>query len=257
LLRELTIPTILLMIPPMETPSPLTPVPAPLPFGPKGPRGVVLVELKRSCRLTAKELAARLGISLNAVRHHLKELEAEGLVNYERRHRGVGAPAFAYRLSSAGEALFPRRYEATLTELLNHVVEREGRASAVAVLEARYHNLTRRVQSELAGATPPERMAAVARLLSEEGYMAEGTATSGTGTLIEHNCAIQAVAERFPEICAAEAKFLATVLRADIDRHEHILSGCSACEYRVRFSATEAEVPADESHREPQLRESV
>jgi DeoR family transcriptional regulator, suf operon transcriptional repressor len=79
----------------------------------------------------------------------------------------------------------------------------------------------------------------VAQLLSDEGYMAEGTATSGSGTLVEHNCAIQAVAERFPEICAAEARFLAAVLGAEVDRREHILSGCSACEYRVRFTETE------------------
>lgn len=207
----------------------------PLPVGLRGARGSVLLELKRAHRLTARELASRLGVSLNAVRHHLKELEAEALVEYERRHSGVGAPAFAYRLSQAGEALFPRRYEATLTELLDHVVEREGRAAAVAVLESRYDTLTRRLQVELAGATPPERMAAVARLLSDEGYMAEGTASSQTGTLVEYNCAIQAVAERFPEICAAEARFLAAVLGAEVDRKAHILSGCSACEYRVRF----------------------
>ena len=205
-----------------------------------GARGQVLIELKRAHRRTAKELASRLGVSLNAVRHHLKELEAEALVEYERQHRGVGAPAFAYRLSAAGEALFPRRYEATLTELLDHVVEREGRATAVAVLEARYDALTRRLQDELAGATPAQRMAAVTRLLSDEGYMAEGTASAETGTLIEHNCAIQAVAQRFPEICAAEARFLAAALGAEVDRHEHILSGCSACEYRVRFNAANA-----------------
>jgi DeoR family transcriptional regulator, suf operon transcriptional repressor len=204
--------------------------------GHKGVRGLILVELKRAQRLTAKDLSVRLGISLNAVRHHLKELEAESLVEYERQHQGVGAPAFAYCLTPAGEALFPRRYEATLTELLDHVVEREGRAAAVAVLEARYATLTRRLQEELAGATPTERMAAVARQLSEDGYMAEATATAGHGLLVEHNCAIQAVAERFPEICAAEARFLAAVLGAEVDRQEHILSGCRACEYRVRFT---------------------
>jgi DeoR family suf operon transcriptional repressor len=226
--------------------------PVSLPLGLKGARGLVLVELKRAHRLTAKDLGTRLGISLNAVRHHLKELEADALVEYERQHRGVGAPAFAYRLSAAGEALFPRRYEATLTELLDYVVEREGRATAVAVLEARYDALTRRLQDELAGATPVQRMAAVTRLLSDEGYMAEGTASGETGTLIEHNCAIQAVAQRFPEICAAEARFLAAALGAEVDRHEHILSGCSACEYRVRFTAANAS-GADE----PQSQESV
>jgi DeoR family suf operon transcriptional repressor len=226
--------------------------PASFPLGLRGARALVLIELKRAHRLTAKELATKVGFSLNAVRHHLKELEAETLVAYERQHRGVGAPAFAYRLSPAGEALFPRRYEATLTELLDYVVEHEGRATAVAVLEARYDALTRRLQGELAGATPAQRMAAVTQHLSDEGYMAEGTASAETGTLIEHNCAIQSVAQRFPEICAAEARFLAAALGAEVERREHILSGCSACEYRVRFSAANA-AGADE----PQSQERV
>jgi DeoR family suf operon transcriptional repressor len=211
--------------------------PASVPLGLKGARSLVLIALKRANRLTAKDLATQLGVSLNAVRHHLRELEAEALVEYERQHQGVGAPAFAYRLSAAGEALFPRRYEATLTELLDYVVEREGRAAAVAVLEGRYDALTQRLKDELAGATPAQRMAAVTQLLSDEGYMAEGTTFAESGTLIEHNCAIQAVAQRFPEICAAEARFLAAALGAEVARHGHILSGCSACEYRVRFSA--------------------
>ncbi len=236
----------------MEAATPSTDKSPSFPLGLKGVRGLVLVELKRGSRLTAKELASRLGISLNAVRHHLKELEADALVEYQRQHRGVGAPTFAYRLSLAGEGLFPRRYEATLTELLDHVVEREGRATAVAVLEARYAALTRRLQGELVGATPAQRMAAVTQLLSDEGYMAEGTTSAATGTLIEHNCAIQAVAQRFPEICAAEARFIAAALNAEVDRHEHILSGCSACEYRVRFSAANASGAG-----EPQSQESV
>lgn len=217
------------------------------PVGLRGPRGTILLELKRGNSLTAKELATRLGLSLNAVRHHLKELEADALVQYEREHRGVGAPTFAYHLSPAGESLFPRRYEATLTELLDYVVRREGRASAVAVLEARYDALAHRLGQELAGATPSERMAAVARLLSDEGYMAEGSTSAAGGTLIEHNCAVQAVAERFPEICAAEARFLAAALGAAVDRREHILSGCSACEYRVHFG-TEASTEMDDTY---------
>jgi len=197
------------------------------------------VQLKRARELTAKELAGRLGVSLNAARHHLKELEAEGLVEYRREHRGVGAPAFAYRLSPAGEALFPRRYEETLTALLDRMVERDGRAAAVALLETYFAGLTRRLQGELAGSTPAERLNVLGRVLSEEGYMAEVTSGGASGTLTEHNCAIPAVAERFPEICAAEARFLADVLGAEVDRREHMLSGCSACEYHVRFRSAQ------------------
>ncbi len=210
-----------------------------LPLGQKGPRGEILVELKRAQTLTAKELAAKLGVSLNAVRHHLKELEAEGLVRYERQHRGVGAPVFAYRLSQTAEGLFPQRYEATLLEFLDDVVQREGRDAAVRVLEGHFVNLTRRLKVELQGAPPAQRLEVVARALADEGYMAEwqgpGPWDEATGTLTEHNCAIRSVAERFPELCTAEARFLEEVLGASIERRAHILGGCSNCKYHVTF----------------------
>ncbi|HXF95661.1 MAG TPA: helix-turn-helix domain-containing protein [Gemmatimonadales bacterium] len=202
----------------------------------KGLRGQILIELKRAQPLTAKDLARKLGVSPNAVRHHLKELEAEALVAYGREQRGVGAPTFAYRLAPAGEALFPRRYEETLTELLERMEEKIGRQATVAVFEERYADLTRRLQAELDGARPAQRLEAVARLLSDAGYMAEWDAREGRFRLLEHNCAIRAVAERFPEVCAAEARFLETVLGAEVRRESHIASGCNACEYAVTFA---------------------
>ena len=216
--------------------APLPLVDSTLPAGHKGQRGAVLTQLKRAQPLTAKDLAVRLGVSLNAVRHHLKELEAEGLVAYRREHRGVGAPAFTYRLSPAGEGLFPRRYSEALSALLGTLVEREGRAAAVGLLESYFGQVAGRMRGELEGVPEAARLEVVARLLSEEGYMAESRAGDDSGAVLtEHNCAISAVAERFPEICAAEARFLAEVLGAEVERTGHILSGCPACAYRVRF----------------------
>src|SRR6266700_2429124 len=173
----------------------------------KGLRGEVLLELKRAQPLTAKQLAETLGVSPNAVRHHLKELEAESLIVYGREQRGVGAPTFAYRLSAA-----------------------------VEVFEDHYRELTRRVLAELGGAPAPERVALVARLMNEQGYMADWQAAAGQFRLAEHNCAIRAVAERFPEVCAAEERFLRDVLGAAVERLTHITSGCNACEYAITFA---------------------
>jgi DeoR family suf operon transcriptional repressor len=211
-----------------------------LPLGYRGIRGAILVQLKRSEVLTTKELASRVGASLNAVRHHLRELQEQGLVGYERQHRGVGAPAFAYRLTAAGEELFPKRYEATLTSLLDLMVQRDGHAGTVARLESRYEAMAAQLREQLANAPLQERLAAVTRLLTSEGYMAEATVSGDTATLTEHNCAIRLVAERFPEICAAEARFLAAVLGGAVQRERHILSGCHACEYRVQIEEPSA-----------------
>ena len=216
------------------------------PTGPyRGPRGQILVELKRTEPLSAKDLAARLGLSLNAVRHHLKELEAEGVLEYVREHRSVGAPAFAYRLSAQGQALFPRRYQETLTHILEHVAVRDGRTAAIRMLEAHLEGMAERLKGELAALAPEARVAAVARLRSDDGYMADWEATGpGTATIREHNCAIHAIAERFPEICAAEQRFMEAVLGAAVERRQHILGGCTACEYHVQFHAPRAPAEA-------------
>jgi DeoR family transcriptional regulator, suf operon transcriptional repressor len=210
----------------------------------KGLRGEVLGELKRAQPLTAKQLAEKLGVSLNAIRHHLKELEAAALIVYGREQRGVGAPTFAYRLSAAGEALFPRAYEATLNELLDRMAEKAGRGTAVELLEDHYRELTRRVLAQLDGRSASERVALVARLMNEQGYMAEWQEAAGAFRLAEHNCAIRAVAERFPEVCAAEQQFLRDVLGAAVERRTHITSGCNACEYAITFAPRATEESA-------------
>ena len=207
------------------------------PSGLRGPRADVVLALKRTTGLTARGLADELGLSLNAVRHHLKELELSGLVGYERRpHKGAGAPSFLYRLTPAGEALFPRRYEDAVTRLLDHVVAREGREAAVELLQERYREMATRLRSVLTNATPEERLQAVTRALAEDGYMPEVRRGDGASLpmLVEHNCPMQQVAARFPELCEAEARFLAEVLGAEVTRESHIVSGCGSCDYVVK-----------------------
>jgi len=207
--------------------------------GQKGTRAAILIELKRAPavagRLTAADLAERLGVSLNAVRHHLRELESEQLVEYDRERRGVGAPAFAYRLTERGEALFPRRYEGTLLQLLEQLERRDGREAAVSMLESQFDTIAERLEPALAGASPQNRLELVTRTMANEGFMTEWRETPDTTDVVSHNCALLAVAERFPELCEAERRFLTRALDASVDRVSHILNGCGACEYSVRF----------------------
>ena len=142
-----------------------------LPPAYKGPRGLILVALKRVGSLTARELGNQLRLSSNAIRHHLKELETEGVIGYRREQRGVGAPTFAWYLSAAGEALFPQRYKEFLTEVLDRVAEQAGRQAVVSALETRFADLARKLRVELADAPPEKRMEGVMRALVEGGYL--------------------------------------------------------------------------------------
>ena len=146
--------------------------------GQKGLRGEILLELKKAQPLTAKELAEVFGVSANAVRRHLKELEAERLVDYGREQRGTGAPTYAYRLSHDGERLFPNQYEQALKRLIGHLIDHEGRDAALDVVRGQFADMGGRLGSGLHEETPSERLRMLAGVMGEAGFMAESIRTS-------------------------------------------------------------------------------
>ena len=204
------------------------------PVGFRGMRGEILTALKMSQPLTAKELADRFGVTPNALRRHLKELEIEGIVRYQRDIRGVGGPVFAFSLTDAGEALFPRAYERALTEILDLVREQQGDDGLVQLFQRRWDEIARVARPELERLPVDQRATRLAELLTSLGYMAEARPVAGAlPVLTEHNCAIRLIAERFPEVCAAEERFIADLLGAPVTRQAHIAKGANCCEYCI------------------------
>jgi DeoR family suf operon transcriptional repressor len=204
------------------------------PVGYRGTRGEILTTLKKAQPLTAKELADRFGVTPNALRRHLKELENQGIVRYQREIRGVGGPVFAFSLTEAGEALFPRAYERALTEVLDLVREQQGNEGLVQLFQHRWDEIARVARPELERLPVEQRATRLAELLTSLGYMAEAHPASGAlPVLTEHNCAIRLIAERFPEVCAAEERFIADLLGAPVTRQAHIAKGANCCEYCI------------------------
>lgn len=204
------------------------------PVGYRGTRSEILTALKMAQPLTAKELADKFGVTPNALRRHLKELEGEGIVRYQREIRGVGGPVFAFSLTEAGEALFPRAYERALTEVLDLVREQQGDEGLVQLFQRRWDDIARVARPELESLPVDQRATRLAELLTSLGYMAEARPVAGAlPVLTEHNCAIRLIAERFPEVCAAEERFIADLLGAPVTRQAHIAKGANCCEYCI------------------------
>ena len=146
---------------------------------------------------------------------------------------------FAYSLTEAGEELFPRAYSSALNHALEVVREEQGIEGVVRVFRRQWSALAEEARPRMAGRPLNERTAVLAELRTLQGYMAESEQQAGGEAVIrEHNCAIRDVATRYPEVCAAEERFFAELLGADVEREAHILEGCNACEYRVHPSDT-------------------
>jgi DeoR family suf operon transcriptional repressor len=200
-------------------------------------RRTLIVTLRRRGEARAEDLADALGITVSAVRQHLRSLAAADLVVHRDERMGPGRPRRSYALGPAAEALFPKAYGELTVELLSYVDD-EDPAMVARVFERRRQARVARVATRLRDLPDFDaRVAEVARSLDEDGYLADFCREQdGTYRLTEHNCAILAVAQRYGHACASEISFLRELLpEADVKRVGHILSGSHACVYELRL----------------------
>jgi predicted ArsR family transcriptional regulator len=200
----------------------------------------IVDHLKRNGQSVTTELAERLGISEAAVRLHLTELEARGLVvRMPGAASGRGRPAKLWSLTDLAQGLFPDRHGDLTVELVAAIRAAFGEDGMDAVLSAR----AERQAAVLSVVVPADgsladRVAALAAQRSREGYVAEAMVDDATGDLllVEHHCPVCEAATACQGLCRTELELFQRALGpgADVERTQHLLSGDERCVYRIR-----------------------
>lgn len=199
-------------------------------------RQEILTFLKHQGTMTAEELHQKLGISQVAVRQHLVALEAEGMINVGVERHGLGRPSHRYSLTTRGDETFPRQYDTFANTLLDALREWQGEEAVQQLLDLRRERLHTAFLHHLKDKPLSSRLQELARLLDEEGFMAE-IHPDGTTTYIlrKQNCAVCAVARRYPDACChRETDFFESLLGNVTVTHERsIHNGDPLCEFRI------------------------
>jgi predicted ArsR family transcriptional regulator len=189
-------------------------------------RTQILVYLKRRGRASVRELAAELGVTPMAVRRHLLQLENAHWVTPKLERRARGRPAYVYLLTPDGDSQFPRSYDQLALDLL-----RELRHRKVQLVERHAPRFQGRTSLE-------ERVAEMAQILTEAGYMADWRKVDDqTYTISEHNCAVFEAAKECPSVCACELSMMRTLVGAHIKRTDHMVRGNCQCLYVIKPQA--------------------
>ena len=71
-------------------------------------------------------MAHHLEVTPQAIRRHLKNLEASELIEHQRSQEGIGRPNHMYQLSRKGREHFPAQYDQFALSLLNTVADTLG-----------------------------------------------------------------------------------------------------------------------------------
>ncbi|HSJ45681.1 MAG TPA: ArsR family transcriptional regulator [Euzebyales bacterium] len=207
-----------------------------------------IVSLLHERSATVAELAEAAARTQVAVRRHLRELVADGLVEgHAVRSPGPGRPAVAYHLTARGERLFPDRSSDLADDVLTFLHDERGKTEMIAFLRWRQ----KRQQAQYAGELEDiddlgDRVRRLAELLSEDGFLAEADVDGDGMALTQKHCAIKDAAAAHPQLCAFEAALFRQLLGAQVQRRQTIAGGSTACVCEVRPPLPST--PADTHH---------
>lgn len=191
-------------------------------------RGQIMVYLRRRGRLSAPQLAGLLGMTTVGVRRHLVLLERDGLVTATTEKPKRGRPTAVYRLTDAGLETFPRHYDEIASEALAFL-KGEDAAAFRRFLARRNDRLAASFATRVEGATVEERAAALAEVLTQQGYMAEVEQTPEGLRLCQHNCTVEHLASELPDLCASETQLFELLLGTPVRREATIARGAVRC----------------------------
>lgn len=192
--------------------------------------------LKLHGPLTAKTLAEELALTTMGVRQHLQALEEAGDVDIEDRVEGRGRPTRYWSLTEQSRTHFSDRHGELTVQLIDSVKMIFGDRGLEQLIDHREQSALLQYSAAMQGATDiPTRLAILAQLRSNEGYMATMEQIDGVYFLLENHCPICAAATHCLNFCRAELQ-LFQQLFADIalvSREEHIIEGARRCAYRM------------------------
>jgi predicted ArsR family transcriptional regulator len=192
---------------------------------------------------TAATLGSRLGLTPAAIRRHLDNLIAEGMVTTKTAraygNRGRGRPAKVFVITDAGRSAFEHAYDDLATSALRFLAEKAGTQAVTEFAHRQVADLENRYKSAVdTGETLSERVRALAEALSADGYAASAgpapvIGNQGGEQICQHHCPVAHVAAEFPQLCEAETEAFGRLLGTPVQRLATIAHGDGICTTHV------------------------
>lgn len=203
-------------------------------------RRAILIALKQNGATTIAQLAESLRLTGEAIRQQLVQLQREGWVELapgRSSRKGTGRPATTYRLSEAGDHLFPKHYAALSVLVIDAMLEELGADALLRVL-ARLTDERVAAMAPLVRDLPLEQRLEALKswYLEDDPYMAPEQ-RNGELRLVERNCPFLHTAMSRPALCSVSVNALTRLLGVRVEREEKFQNGDGRCVFRVHADA--------------------
>ncbi|BCE02610.1 helix-turn-helix transcriptional regulator [Marinicellulosiphila megalodicopiae] len=196
----------------------------------------ILALLKKHGKLTLKDFAEQLKLTTMGVRQHLHNLEEDELIEFEDKSMGRGRPTRFWNLTQKSNEHFEDRHEILTVQLIDSVEAVFGQKGLDTLIEHRENQALDSYKKVLdKQKTIKSKLDKLAKLRTDEGYMATVEKSETGYLLIEHHCPICHAAQHCQNFCRSELSIFQELFEdlAQVKRSEHIIAGQMRCVYEV------------------------
>lgn len=196
-----------------------------------------LLFLKTNGAQSTATIGKALDMTSEAARQQLTKLEQDGFVRARTDVKGVGRPQKIWELTELGHAQFPDAHSKLTVQLLDEIRNVLGEEALDKLISAHQKEQYARYHSAVdQDSNLEERLAHLADIRTEEGYMAEWEKDDEDFLFMENHCPICAAASVCQDFCRSELQTFQRIIGPDviIERVEHIQLGARRCAYRIR-----------------------
>ncbi|MFZ5821564.1 MAG: helix-turn-helix transcriptional regulator [Chloroflexota bacterium] len=188
---------------------------------------------------TINDLAEAVGINPISVRHHLTNLQMEGLVEAQEERHGVGRPRLTYALTEHGMERFPTRYLRLTSRLLDQLKSSLPQPMVSKLFAEMATSLAEEYAEQMQGLSMEERLDLIRELLAEEGFTVEWEKTEGQYRIHEITCPYLQIGQNHPEVCTVDQILISKMLAVPAEKVQCILDGSAHCTYVVQAAHTD------------------
>jgi len=199
----------------------------------KSTKDRILQTLLRKPKITIIEIADAVGINAISVRHHLSNLEKEGLIAADEERHGVGRPRLVYSLTEDGMERFPTKYLRLTTRLLTQMKESMPAPVVAKLFNQIAEDLASEYSSQIKGMGMEERLEFVKEMLAQEGFTVEWEKKGNDYQIHEISCPYYQIGIAHPEVCTVDQTLISKMLALPASKVQCILDGGAHCTYVV------------------------
>lgn len=199
----------------------------------KTTREKVLTTIKLHPKSTIIEIADQVDINGISVRHHLTNLQAEGLIMAEEERHGVGRPRLVYSLTDRGMENFPSRYFHLVNSLMDQIKETLPEKDINSIFHNMAEKLTSDYEPMLAKMSVEERLELLKTILNNEGFDVEWEKQGKECYIKEISCPYFKIGDNHPEVCLFDKSIISNILDVPMDKISHQDREEDLCTYTI------------------------